>query len=51
MYTYTFLILIDLSKVSIQDRNYKALLDIFGSNIFSLEYNFKPSNIDASKNK
>ena len=31
MYTYTFLILIDLSKVSIQDSNYKSLLDIFGS--------------------
>lgn len=38
MYTYPFLIFVDLGHVSIQDSNYKALLDIFGSNISNLEF-------------
>src|SRR5574339_363397 len=35
---YNFVILIDLSHVSMQDNNYQFLLDLFGSYINSLEF-------------
>ena len=38
MTMYNFIILIDLAQVCKQNKNYNALLDIFGSTISSLEY-------------